>query len=597
MKTRLADASFGVTRSMYNHSTLRSPVPYLLTSNVAPLENEIISINRAIQEAEAVLFENDSGRILLHNEDICEYVLFIQQHHSILSVIRNIPFDILQEIFRIIVVGQPDSQIKKSRWLVTSISQSWRVAAVTHPMLWSVIPPVKLHYWNTQNPCNQIDCLAQTLRRSGNAPLVVTIIGNHDVKSIRRHSIPSHYGLTAADKSKPLFDAFNLLLAHHERWQSLSVSLPLDIVRILPIFSGCLPLLETLSLNISPSLNYHGSPNAPAPFIDQNFRKARQLLRLEVNGLPIPDIRGFALVYYKQMDISTLEPLKRIATYSSLESLSIGGRTLDLNNFSITLPYLKRLEFLVESSERSEAVRCFDKLILPALEKVVVSFPPQFLGVVPSLIRMISNGDMLSKLHTMQLTFGNIEAGELVTLLHHTPVLINLDLTCPPALDIEALVSTTSFGTLAVAPLLQSCKFNINFAAASGLGVLDTRTRDALNSLARARCDGDQASSMMLSLYSTPISVPITIKKSAIPWSQSMRAHMENWPQTTITRQLIGLNAFITELCWPSKLAECNREVEMKDLRLGAACIIRDEIETPEDIIVSVLPVTFGLLR
>jgi hypothetical protein len=80
----------------------QSPVPHLLSSNATPTEDELKAVLKAIQDAElqteemqAEIIQPDAGqakRLALLQE-------FIRVHRSLLVRIRNLPPELLQEIF------------------------------------------------------------------------------------------------------------------------------------------------------------------------------------------------------------------------------------------------------------------------------------------------------------------------------------------------------------------------------------------------------------------------------------------------------------------------------------------------------------------
>jgi len=77
----------------------KSPLPHLLKSNVAPSDSEIITIRALITEVEVQIEELHHNHLLASQATESQLLEFIQVHKALLSPVRYLPSEVLQEIF------------------------------------------------------------------------------------------------------------------------------------------------------------------------------------------------------------------------------------------------------------------------------------------------------------------------------------------------------------------------------------------------------------------------------------------------------------------------------------------------------------------
>ncbi|KAJ7784619.1 hypothetical protein B0H16DRAFT_1271755, partial [Mycena metata] len=112
-----------------------------LKSNVAPLDSQIPFIRNFVsneQNRVATLdaqIENLQSTLaqLTHQRD--EAVERVRQHRAVISPVRQIPPELLCEVF-ISTLSDPSANKIKPPWYLGHVCQSWRHAAVSHPALW-----------------------------------------------------------------------------------------------------------------------------------------------------------------------------------------------------------------------------------------------------------------------------------------------------------------------------------------------------------------------------------------------------------------------------------------------------------------------------
>ncbi|KAJ7457618.1 hypothetical protein B0H11DRAFT_1873611 [Mycena galericulata] len=102
--------------------------PHLLESNDTPSEVERLEIQEILDEDSVLLTDLD----LINEEERECILLHIQQGHSIMSLVRRLPFDILFIRLR---------RTHKMIWLFGRVCRQWRAVTMSSPALWSYIGP------------------------------------------------------------------------------------------------------------------------------------------------------------------------------------------------------------------------------------------------------------------------------------------------------------------------------------------------------------------------------------------------------------------------------------------------------------------------
>lgn len=506
----------------------QSPVPHLLVSNDAPSEEETSLIHHAILRAETELAElarspttpkGTPQHLWEHGiEKHPTYVRvlgYIQQHTALLSAVRRVPPEILEEIIMWTAVGRPLHEVRARRWELAQVSQEWRDAALGLSALWADLPPVTLPAPDFKRAQQQVACLSEVLRRSGDAPLTVTI--NTDDSKTR--------------ESAHWHPALDVLARHAERWSTVSICIPhASIVRLRGV-RGRLPLLKMLSLQIR--IGY-----CPVPEPLDMFEHAPLLRRVHVSGA-VPSALKLPfeqLQHYKHLCI-TERTMSQMANYTSLETLMISQQTYGIVFPPMTLPALKKLEVVANLPAQDATMHCFDALKVPALEELTVAFPFTSPSIIPSLMAMLKHSGRPC-LKTLNIRPGTLEPLQLTALLKLVPDLINLDASCPPHFDILKLANTAHGECLV--PLLRSCKFVFDFVIER---FTNAQTRVALNRLATARCEtAPRDARMTLCIYS------VFNQVDDMPWSHFKQRQLEEWAPTPTAKTLEKYAAHLAAL-------------------------------------------------
>ncbi len=123
-----------------------SPVPHLLTCNTPPNDEEISLIRTAVLDTKHKLSALDQeipdghsdSRIYRRKVKLqADYTEFIWTHESMLSRLRGLPVDILEEIF--MQTSYLDGIYSTPPWSLSQVCAEWRAIVLDTPLLWNCI--------------------------------------------------------------------------------------------------------------------------------------------------------------------------------------------------------------------------------------------------------------------------------------------------------------------------------------------------------------------------------------------------------------------------------------------------------------------------
>ncbi|KAF9483085.1 hypothetical protein BDN70DRAFT_929426 [Pholiota conissans] len=163
------------------------PVPHLLRSNLAPSELEYDLVRQAIAAARATeknlrrklatrigAGQTNRGWETVMRHKIGQATRFIKQHESIISAVRRLPPEIIQEIFVWATLNIRNHSryrmVSELPWKLSQVSHSWRVNALSISTLWSFLPTLQLKK-SRATTRHQMGYVSELLRRSGQSPL------------------------------------------------------------------------------------------------------------------------------------------------------------------------------------------------------------------------------------------------------------------------------------------------------------------------------------------------------------------------------------------------------------------------------------------
>ena len=370
-----------------------SPFTSRLDSNYVATDSESQEIQSLLEiptsrleELTARLQELEKQSSKIRNEQ-SELRLFISKHRALISLIRQLPIDILQEIF-IACLPIAHNHVM-SRWeppmLLTQICRSWRNVAHATPQLWKsihiAVPYNKLGRYSSEHPYfssstvehdRRSEAVVEWLTRSSSYPLDISL--GH----LESNTVDGFY--------HKIIDS---IIRFSERWRHVRLSAPYQaLIPIASLSPSKVPLLETLSLNCSPVY----------PAVQLDF----QSVWISSGVLKAPNLRDFGLwlahlngdvtrlpINWSQLTNISLEgyswgtssPLSISRAYKLLSlcpnliscRLEIGHNpefnepSLDTNTALISLPFLTRLSVREVNASLS---RLFSLLDLPSLNYI-----------------------------------------------------------------------------------------------------------------------------------------------------------------------------------------------------------------------------------
>ena len=446
----------------------RSPLRHLLKSNATPSDSEVIAIHALITEAEASIEElRRRFSTLDHASRVIESKLLetIEAHRALLSPVRYLPSEVLQEIFlRYADTRVPSGTIRTIPWRLGHISRRWRKIALSLPSLWDDIPRIYLSKAGLER--SYFRALICLLQRSGTSPTLKLIISHHY----------SPFGLRRGYKSAT--SIMKEIMLHSKRIEKLLIHVDDAIIPLLQGFKGCLPNLRFLRV-LCDVLD--------APSIDI-FETAPALRQVAVEGNC-----DRVLLPWSQITHFKEEGNERVARFVLLSSISLHSLTnLDIHKNNLddddestflspyrptTLPNLRTLKVVIDDYDYKDVEFFLESLTIPVVEVIKI----RYMGpLIPRLVSMFSGSRGPSRLQKLAFCTIPLQTGELSALLKLTPHLVELDIDMPPAGDLLRL--TYSEGEVMLVPMLQDLYIRIP--------VLTTVAQiEHFDTLAQVRCE------------------------------------------------------------------------------------------------------------
>ncbi|PPQ92965.1 hypothetical protein CVT25_000166 [Psilocybe cyanescens] len=493
------------------------PAPQLLVSNYPPNDSESALIVKAIEKAEAEARrwaetleqrrrngQTSRSWIMVTTHKIEQANRFVRRHKGLISPIRRLPTEILQEIFR--WVGQTTQMADRKwrwnkllPWVLGQICQSWRIVALDTPSLWAQLPTVHLKNKKKKTK-TQLQYLSELLHRSRGAPLDISI------------DTLSFFGVE--------HNVVELLCQHAERWEAALICVPSKALTGFHSIKGRLLALKSLILMTPLTHRLHGPIDLfeVAPLLTTVY-----LVRPFSGGdviLPFSQLIDYRerLTFGNQLNPAISSP--------TLETLTMLELTDDIVFPSVTIPHLVKLQVGFEYRSQHN---CFDNLTLPVIEDIrVVSYRG---NLMPSLIIMLSKTSP-SSLKSFCVRFEFIDNNDLTNLLVLTPHLVTLHITLPSSHS-DILNLASGYHNQPLVPLLETCEFYAE-------NLIGADLTNALNLLASSRCEpgGNLDNVNLLPGEARPLKT-LSIHFDGPEWAHMQHGQLENWSAATTTSEAL----------------------------------------------------------
>ena len=364
---------------------------------------------------------------------------FITSHEGILSVIRRIPSEIIQEIFQwLSAILRQEAQLEP-KWALPfaygQICSSWRGSALSVHSLWSLFPEIR----KPKTPVGQelqLKYMTELLYRSRQSPI--------------------QFFFDVGYWNKDPYPTADLVMQSSERWLVINIlGTAMGIYRYFHEIRGRIPNLECLAISV---LVF----DAPSDRLDM-FQTAPKLREVKLAGHNMGDIKlpNHQLVDFYYVTTDTRNPLNQLTNAHHLENLICESRSWNPipNINTISLPNLKRL--FVRLHHSSPPVLVF--LTVPILESLHIEDELNALdsALLRSLAEMASRSGNLPHLQELYIwsTLDKMLEG-LDEVLRLTPALRVLETPIPSPREILTLASM-SIGSLPLVTSLELCCFMV----------------------------------------------------------------------------------------------------------------------------------------
>ena len=402
----------------FKRSNLARAPEILLHSNFPPSDSEratVCDVVAAVEEEIAQL-QQKSTFPQRRRRRLSRYTELLRVHIAVLSPIRSVPTEILEEIFQHCawqLILDQNCHWRELPWAISQVCRTWREITLNLPCLWNRIP-IHLGDDTLENFDAQSTFLSNLLARSRNAPLYLYV--------------------QAPFKEYDWHPLVNILIPHSERVEELTIKSSTVTMNAFRKFKGHLPSLRKLTLSKTSQRNH------PSALIIDLFEEAPLLREVTLFALythelilPWPQVISFNGSRINRTGLSQL-----VANSLDLERLEIAGYSYGAGPRTATLHRLTSLKVKLENPTITSNF-FFGSLNLPKVEEIEVE---EYQGdLLPHLITMLTRCPTPSMLR--KLTLRNIiqEApGDLTSLLWLTPQLLELDLELPPIHDLFELI-------------------------------------------------------------------------------------------------------------------------------------------------------------
>ncbi|KAJ3835398.1 hypothetical protein EV361DRAFT_387945 [Lentinula raphanica] len=212
-----------------------SPFIESMGTNYAPSPDEILELKALLIQpyAELARLEAEIARALCEKEKISS---FIEAHRALMSPVRQIPEEVLAEIFLHCLPTDRNFAIRsldEAPLLLTTICRDWRRVALDTPRLWSTLHVYLPSHLSTQAISRRAAGISTWLGRSGTLPLSISFRAKLSYQEFPDEAPDDQWPPVLTDDVKSFICA---LTSFGHRFSDLFLSLP---VPHLTLFDEC----------------------------------------------------------------------------------------------------------------------------------------------------------------------------------------------------------------------------------------------------------------------------------------------------------------------------------------------------------------------
>jgi hypothetical protein len=363
---------------------MASPFSPKLGTNYCPKDEEVIEIKNLLVEPTLRLKRLDDeiadlqkaiDKLAAERESLGTYVA---AHKALISPVRRLPLDIIQEIFIACIPAHRNCVMSASEppVLLGRICSSWRAISLSTPRLWTrlhIVEPPRGRYGSSdslidEKVAQRLEITKMWLDRSGQCPVSISLQSGPDYDS------PPVTPSTSHSRSGQFLQA---LLPFASRWQHIRFTTPPFVLEFLvDLTAADVPMLETVAFNPQ-----HQFPPRIVKWEQFGMLSSPRITSFSTSGHNfIPDalpLRWHQLtnltvdgpVWETSMTSETI--LKAFANCPTLRTCKLvvndsGNVELPLSHPAVELPFLHTLE-LDFGGVISTVPRLLNRLSLPEL--------------------------------------------------------------------------------------------------------------------------------------------------------------------------------------------------------------------------------------
>ncbi|KAJ7699293.1 hypothetical protein B0H17DRAFT_1049373 [Mycena rosella] len=374
--------------------SLSSPYAFKLGTNHCPSDEEVVEIKALLQDPTRQLQRVDNeiaviwkiiDKLTRERDRLSAYV---EAHKALISPVRRLPLDIIQEIFVACVPTHRNCVMsaREAPVLLGRICSSWRSISLSTPRLWArlhVVEPTR-PYGATSTSAVFEEKLTQRLEttrtwlgRSGQCPLSLSLESSHD-----HHGSPPGTSSPAAHQTGRFLQT---LIPFAPRWQHISFTIPPLVLDTLSLLTEAdVPVLKSVALYQRPDhepLNHgwghfgmlRGPRITSFSVSGSNFSTSELLIRW--NQLTVLSIAGPPWTIASSMTSQmVLDAISRCPELRKCKLMVNDGPSagVQATHPIIEYPYLHTFELHCVGSVSSTFRLLLDRLSLPKLRKLTL---------------------------------------------------------------------------------------------------------------------------------------------------------------------------------------------------------------------------------
>ncbi|KAF7376874.1 hypothetical protein MSAN_00105000 [Mycena sanguinolenta] len=336
---------------------MASPFVSRLGTNYCPTDEELLEINALLVEPTLRLKGLDGEITKLQKaidqlaEERSRVAAYIEAHKALISPVRRLPLDVIQELFVACLPTHRNCVMSASEapLLLGRVCSSWRAISLSAARLWSSLHVVE-PLWSPNDPtpgsfeekvARRLEITQMWLGRSGQCPLSISL--QTAGEGISQDGSPV--------LSPASMQFMEILLPFASRWQHIRFTAPLSLlVEVMSQFDAEVPQLETVEFR-------HQGDNLPL----STWRPFNILRGARISSLYIPGV--------------ILLPENLPLRWSQLTTLTVGG-------YKWSVPLTLTSDALLRVISKCPELRCCKLKVndpngpeLPISEHPIVELP------------------------------------------------------------------------------------------------------------------------------------------------------------------------------------------------------------------------------